>query len=246
MRFLVVYQDFSRPAQEVVDRLGVEDVTVLIVQKGEREVSAEFVAKLQKHPNAPTAVCQVVRKFKKSIAALVDIQYTAKKFRQDDQQLANWLLPPETVDESYLAPAEAITNAILEAKHLVAADGALEHADKLAGHRWKFANRSADLLARYAEGEDLGPLRNWKESHGVDFAANGRVSYEYVVSSKGEDAKGITEWHLKEGDKTTRESAARIYFECVEVAGEVKVLIFYVGPHPNDGKYSVCIDCDDE
>ena len=34
--------------------------------------------------------------------------------------------------------------------------------------------------------------------------------------------------------------------ERVEVAGDVKVLIFYAGPHPDDGKYSVCIDCDDE
>jgi len=246
MRFLVVYQDFSKPAQEVVDRLGVEDVTVLIVRKGEREASAEFVADLQAHPNAPTAVCQVARKFKKSIEALVDIQYKPKKFRPDDQQLVNWLLPPDTVDESYLAPTKALTNAVLKAKHLVAADGALEHADELAKHRWKFANRSADLLARYSEGEDLGPLRNWKESHGVDFAANGRVSYEYVVTSKGEDAAGITEWHLKEGDKTTTKSAARIYFERVEVGGEVKVLVFYVGPHPDDGKYSVRIDCDDE
>ena len=246
MRFLVVYQDFSKPAQEVVDRLGVEDVTVLIVRKGERNASAEFLAELQAHPNAPTAVCQVVRKFRRSIEALVDIQYKPKNFRPDDQQLANWLLPPDTVDESFLAPAEALTKAIQKAKHLVAADRALEHADELAQHRWKFANRSADLLARYADGEDLGPLRNWKESHGVDFAANGRVSYEYVVTSKGENAEGTTEWHLKEGDKTARESAGRIYFERVEVAGEVKVLVFYVGPHPDDGNYSVCIDCDDE
>ncbi|HFE45625.1 MAG TPA: hypothetical protein ENJ18_09030 [Nannocystis exedens] len=66
------------------------------------------------------------------------------------------------------------------------------------------------------------------------------------ATSKGKDTEGTTDWHLKEGDKTTRESAARIYFERVEVAGEVKVLVFYLGPHPDDRKYSVCIDCDDK
>lgn len=245
MRFLVVYQDFSNLAQELVVRLGVGDVTVLIVRKGEREASAKLQAELAAYPAAPTAVCQVVRQFRKSIEPLVDVQYVAKKFRADDQQLVSWLDPPEAEDELLVSPTEALTNALLAEKDLVAADGALKHADEITKHRWRFANRSAALLARYAKGEDLGPLRNWKESRGVDFAANGRIRYEYVVISNGETVEGSTEWHLKEGDNTTRESAARIYFERVEVGGEVKVLVFYVGPHPEDGSYSVHIDCDD-
>lgn len=245
MRFLIVYQDFSEPARQLVNRLGVEDVTVLRIRKGERKASAEFLATLQAHPNAPAAVCQVVRKVRKSIEAFVDIQYLTNEFRPDDQQLAEWLLPPDTVKKQLLAPSRALSNAIRNTKHLVAASGALEHADELAKHRWKFANQAADLLSRYAEGEDLGPLRNWKESHGVDFALSGQVRYKYVVTFKGEDVEGITEWHLKEGDKTTKEGAARIYFDRVEVGGDVKVLVFYVGPHPDYGAYSVRVDCDD-
>jgi hypothetical protein len=246
MRFLVVYQNFSKPAQEVVDRLGVEDVTVLIVRKDEREACDEVVDELKAHPNAPTALCHIHRKYKKSIASLVDIQceIKGKKFRPDDQVLMAWLRPPETVEESFDKPSTAMVAASASAEHLVIADGALEHADKVAQHRWRFASRSADILARYAGGESLGPLRNWKEQHGVEFATNGRVRYEYRVISKGKEVKGSTEWHLKEGDNTTRESAARIYFARVEVGGDEKVLVFYVGPHPSDGSYSVKIDCD--
>lgn len=245
MRFLVIYQDFSKPAQELVDRLCIDDVQVLIVRRGEREPSAEFLKVLEQHPNAPTAVCQVVRSFKQSIEAALDIQYVTKKFRVDDQQLTNWLLPVDAEKDAIVAPSEALAAAVQRAEHLVVADGALDHADELAAHRWKFANLSASLLARYADGEDLGPLRNWRQAHGVDFAANGRVRYSYLISANGADVEGSTEWHLKEGDNTTRESAARIYFERVEVGGRVKICIFYVGPHPSDGNYSVCIDCDD-
>lgn len=244
MRFLVVYQDFSRPAQDLVDRLGVEDVIVVIARKGEKQASAAVLAHLRAYPSAPTAVCQLARNFRKSIEPLVDIQYTAKKFRLNDQQLVSWLVPRNIDQEEFVAPADALAEAVLKAKRLVAANGALDHANKLAKHRWKFANRSADLLARYAEGEDLGPLRDWKKRHGVDFAANGRVRYTYTVTSKGEDIRGTTEWHLKEGDKTSTKSAARIYFEFVTVAGEERVLLFYAGPHPKDGSYSVYIDCD--
>lgn len=223
-----------------------EDVVLRIVLKGKTEASEEFKEELRAHPCAPTAICSVNRKFKNSIKALVDIQYEAKKYRKDDQQLENWLLPLDNINEALLSPAEALNNAIRETQHLVAADGALRHADEIAKHRWKFANRSANLLARYAKDEDLGPLRNWKEDYGVDFAANGQVRYEYEVISKGEHVNGITEWHLKEGDNTTRKSAARIYFERVEIGREVKVVVFYVGPHPDDGEHSVQIDCDDE
>jgi len=101
-------------------------------------------------------------------------------------------------------------------------------------------------LARYADGEDLGPLRNWKDNYGVDFAPNGRVKHEYVITWRGHEREGTTEWHLKEGDKTERESAARIYFERVDFETEVKVVVFYVGPHPEDGTSSVYVDCNNE
>jgi len=67
MRFLVVYQDFSAPAQKLVEHLRVEDVCVLLVRKNEREASADVLKALAAHRDAPTAVCQVVRTFKKSI-----------------------------------------------------------------------------------------------------------------------------------------------------------------------------------
>lgn len=116
---------------------------------------------------------------------------------------------------------------------------ALKHADDLVEHRWEFAALGAELLARYALGESLGPLRNWKSAHGVDFATNGQVTYKYRGSSGSETCDGRTDWHLKEGDNTTRESAARIYFARVEFSSGTRVVVFYVGPHPKDGERAV-------
>lgn len=245
MRFLVVYQDFSQPAQKLVEQLCPNDVRILLVRKGEREASAGFLEEFKKYPKAPTAVCQVVRTFRKSIEPLLDIQYTTNKFRPDDQQLKEWLRPNAIEKEAPLAPSKALKEAALTAKHLVFANDALNSADELADHRWKFINTSALLLARYANGENLGPLRNWKQTHGVDFAPNGQVRYIYSISMDGAKAEGCTEWHLKEGDNTTRESAARIYFARVDMSGSVRICVFYVGPHPEDGDHPIFIDCSD-
>lgn len=246
MRFLVVYENFSKPAKELVDRLGVKDVSVLLVRKGENRASSDLLSALKKYPDAPTAVCQIVRGVRKSLEDVVDIQYATKEFRANDQQLAHWLLPADTQRTPLLAPSQAVAAAEQRAEHLVVAFGALQHADEIASHRWRFTNTSAELLRRYAEGEDLGANRNWKQAHGVDFATNGRVRYEYEISSNGAKVKRSTEWHLKEGDHTSREGAARIYFDHVQVGVNWKVCILYVGPHPADGDYSVRIDCDRE
>ena len=243
MRFLIVYQDFSKLANDVVALLGVEDITVLSVKKGERAASAELLAVLKEYPDAPTAICQVVRKFRKSIEPLVDIQYETKKFRSDDQRLKDWIQPTGTTKEAFLNPHRAMLDASTRAEHLVIAEHALDVADKIASHRWKFVNLSADLLARYAEGEDLGASRNWKQEYGVDFAANGGVRYNYHMVANGDHTSGSSEWHLKEGDNTSRESAARIYFDRIVVGGLVKICVFYVGPHPEGSSYSVLITC---
>jgi hypothetical protein len=125
---------------------------------------------------------------------------------------------------------------------LVVHPDALSTADLLAEHRWAFVAASLKLLARYSNGEALGPLRDWKGQHGVEFAPNGRVSYRYVVTLGAERRSARTEWHLKQGDNTTRDSAARIYFDRVDFSLGARVVLFHIGPHPADGEVSIHLD----
>jgi hypothetical protein len=151
------------------------------------------------------------------------------------------LVPKNQVAITYKKPSDAFRAAAERAPWLVIHPDALQLADELAEHRWQFATLGANLLADYALGKSLGPFRDLKRNHGIDFAANGRVAYGYEVVSGSEVQKGRTEWHLKEGDRTSRESAARIYFARVEFGSGVRVIVFYVGPHPEDGERSVLL-----
>jgi hypothetical protein len=133
-------------------------------------------------------------------------------------------------------PSEAFRAAVQGSPDLILHPDALNDADQLVEHRWRFAEEGAKLLARYAASEDLGPLREWKQKFAVDFAANGRVSFKYRWTCKGEYREGSTEWHLKEGDNTSKRSAARIYFARVEFGEGARIVVLYVGPHPEDGE----------
>ena len=239
MRFLFVYQDYAEPARKLLDELQVRDVTLIIARKNSQAPTDDEVRFLELHRGAEAAACEINRKYRKSAASFVSFCCEPKKFRFEDQQLREWLVPKERVVVKYGKPSAAFRDAAQRTPALVLHPDALKFADDLVEHRWQFATLGANLLARYASGESLGALRDWKSTHGVDFAANGRVAFKYKGTCAEESRDGRTEWHLKEGDNTTRESAARIYFARVEFSSGSRIVVLYVGPHPEDSERSL-------
>jgi hypothetical protein len=236
MRFLFVYQDYAEPARKLLDELQVDDVTLIIARKNAQAPTDDEVTMLNKHAGADAAACGINRKYRKRAAEFLTFCCEPKKFRFEDQQLREWLVPKGRIEVSRKKPSDAFRAAAQRSAALVLHPDALNHADELVEHRWRFAETGAALLARYAAGEQLRALREWKQKFAVDFAANGRVSFKYKWTCESEYREGKTEWHLKEGDNTTRESAARIYFARVEFSGGARVVVLYVGPHPDDGE----------
>jgi hypothetical protein len=240
MRFLFVYQDRKAAAQELLAELVVHDVALIVVLKNSTSPNAEELALLEAHKGAPAAACELVRKYRKNVAHLVSFTCEPKKFRIHDQQLRAWLVPKVTVEVAYEKPSLAFAAAANRSKRLLLHPNALDSADDVARHRWRFAAKAADLLGRYANGEDLGPNRDWKAKYGVEFAASGRVEFRYHATCGSISRRDSTAWHLKEGDTTTRESAVRIYFAYVEFPTAKWILVFYVGPHPpSDGERKI-------
>lgn len=235
MRFLFVYQDFATQARNLVGELLVRDVQVVVARKGEVFPNAAEIEMLKKHPGAEAAACQLNRKYRKNVEQYVSFTVAPKKFRFGDQVLREWLVPSDQQADAVAAPSAAFREADRVSALLRLHSRALDRSDDLDPTRWSFAAAAANLLARLASGEDLGPLREWGERHGVAFAANGQVRYRWTLRHDGEFSDGVSEWHLKAGDKTTAERAARIYFQPVDVGGQKLVLVFYVGPHPQDG-----------
>lgn len=73
----------------------------------------------------------------------------------------------------------------------------------------------------HVRSRDTGAMREWNARHGVEFALNGKVKYKWPAPSSKQVA---SEWHLKEGDKTTAERAARVYFDCRVMKEKLRLL----------------------
>ncbi len=244
MRFLFVYQDYGDQARNLLAELGVRDVEVIIARKGAVGPTDEEMLAIKSVEGAQAAACELNRKYRKAVDQFVEFTCEPKKFRFGDQQLREWLVPVNNPPVIFGLPSEAFKAAAERVPELILHDDALLLADQISQHRWPFATLSADLLARFASGEQLGPRRGWKADYGVEFAGNGRVSYRYVGTCGEPGCSGRTEWHLKEGDNTTRESAARIYFARVDHASGPRVVVLYVGPHPEDGASALSLKLD--
>lgn len=244
MRFLIVYQDFARDARELVQSLGAVEVQVIVAKKGESEPGQRERDLLLAHRGASCAACQVVRSYRKSIKDIVNLEYEPKQFRKEDLILRNWLVPSlvESVDSPLFEPRTAFEAAARSEPRLIIGPKALETANDLVHERWRFASRAASLLERFARGDDLGSFRDWRVNHCVECAVNGQVYFECRLHCGKQVCISKSEWHLKEGDRTTREGAARVYFDKIEVAGLSWVVVTYCGPHPCDGRYECTVE----
>lgn len=238
MRFLFVYETCAVQARNLVSELLVTDVHIVVAKKGELSPTGVDADLLLEHQGAEAAACQLNRKYRKNVAPMVTFTVEPKKFRFEDQQLRDWLLGDAEVARSTPTPVVAFADASAASSSLVLHGEAVTRADEIDQSRWEFAATSAELLRRLAAGDpELGSLRYWASTYGVVFAANGQVSYSYQADLDGEPLKRSSEWHLKAGDNTTAEKAARIYFTTETVGERTYVLVAYVGPHPKDGKY---------
>ncbi len=240
MRLLFVYQDHAEAARRLLEEMSVRDVKVVFARKNATSPTLDEIADFQRG-STTAAACGVVRKYLKAIPPNVNVVYVAKKFRFEDQQLREWLAPRDRVPGVILKPSDAFRVAERRSSRLILHPNALQHADEIDKIRWEFTTLAADLLARDAAGDaKIGSCREWNSRHGIDFAANGQITYVCTLDVHGDTCTLRTQWHLKAGDKTTASRAARVYFGHVdsEIYGRFTV-VFYVGPHPRDGTYSL-------
>lgn len=239
MRFLFVFHRQEAPARALLQRLGVADVVLIVIKQNQIEPSPEEMEKLVGAGPTEAAACGVARKYRKTIPQNINLAVEPKEFRPDDKVLEQWLVPPPSTARSFQLPSIEFERAISGSNgRLVAIPKALVTANDLEALRHPFAGISATLLGRLATGEALGPMREWKATYQVDFAANGPVTYKYEIRYGPERQVRATQWHLKAGDRTSAEGAARIYFDVLNFS-VLHVVIFHVGPHPKNGEYVV-------
>ncbi|MCP5532855.1 MAG: hypothetical protein H7A48_06760 [Akkermansiaceae bacterium] len=122
------------------------------------------------------------------------------------------------------------------------------YADEITAQRWMFVSEAVSALIEYAANPAVAShgLDQYFSERGLKFATNGKVEVSYrVVDAEGKlVVSNATKWHLKEGDKTTAEDAARIYFATENVGKRWLMIMLRVGPHPS-GPISVDVPLSD-
>src|SRR4051812_4952768 len=116
MRFLFVFQDFAPQARNLLSELLVSDVQVIVARKREVAPNEKEIDLLERYPKAEAAACQLDRRYRKNVEPYVTFTIAPKKFRFNDQQLREWLVPSADLAVAVEAPSQAFEAAQRDSK----------------------------------------------------------------------------------------------------------------------------------
>lgn len=115
--------------------------------------------------------------------------------------------------------------------------GALDRCLQVHQIRWRFLARCCEALEEICKksGEIKGTLEDFFEKKGIALAQTGGITTILrLMRAKKQIGSPIeSNVHLSEGNATTPQAAARIYFQLLSRDRKFRLLLFYVGPHPD-------------
>lgn len=115
--------------------------------------------------------------------------------------------------------------------------GALDSCDEIDPVRFRFLYDSGEALEEFCRKRGVmgKPLFHFFEEKGLDLATTGGITTTLRLMRNGRQLGSAydSQNHLKDGDGTTPQAAARIYFQYLDKDGQFRLLLFYVGPHPD-------------
>lgn len=164
---------------------------------------------------------------------------TAKKRKPLDQASLNALLDililcisPESFQEAKIS--EYYTQAMEGNAQLIITKDALMQCDEVSVHRRDFMIKAIDALGEFACSENNGRIDAFFNERGIEHAQTGGITTTLSIRKNGKEIYGkSSNTHLKQGDKTTREAAARIYYQIFFIERIRYIAVLYAGPHPD-------------
>jgi len=124
---------------------------------------------------------------------------------------------------------------------LVIAPGALDACDEVATHRHDFMRKAADAFECILKDGLQGRIDDFFSSRGIAHAQSGGIRASVTVYRAGSPIYAANcSTHLKQGDKTARIAAVRIYYHSFSVDSIDYVVILYAGPHPSSDISRTC------
>lgn len=109
-----------------------------------------------------------------------------------------------------------------------------ECCDKVAPFRVKFMKQAVDALAELTIQDPEERIDMFFRKKGIEHAQTGGIKSYLDINYENNNIKSNSCMHLKRGDKTSAESAVRIYYQLAILPKKRLVIIIYAGPHPED------------
>lgn len=161
-------------------------------------------------------------------------------------------IPRPKVTESFLdALFDALMHALVEdapepplsqhvekasaaSSRLVLIGDAIALCDEIPDHRHGFVTTAMEAFVDLVEGNGCGVgLDQFFKARNLHFAKTGGIQTKLAISVNGKLIRDeIHHTHLKSGDHTTPQAAARIYFQSFIHEQLLWIFLIYVGPHP--------------
>lgn len=160
----------------------------------------------------------------------------AKKARPDTKFLNAIFqqLMQEIIDEEDVLPSDYFYSVADKNPNFLIVKDALDSCDQVAEHRREFLKIGADALSKFVDmGGHVGRVDAFFRAMGLDHAQTGGINTTLSVFKEGRRIYHETSnTHLKQGDKTTPQAAARIYYHKFSLEERCYVAVLYAGPHP--------------
>jgi len=140
---------------------------------------------------------------------------------------------PNGIPEEAL-PSACFRNLAERDSRVIVPAGSLEFCDQVAKHRYKFMRNAVGAIETFlTEGAD-GRIDAFFEKLGLKHAQSGGIVASLQVFREETCVHdGSTQTHLKQGDKTSKNAAARIYYYLFDIESKSYIGVLYAGPHPD-------------
>ncbi|MEW9585100.1 hypothetical protein [Paraburkholderia sp. DGU8] len=145
-----------------------------------------------------------------------------------------WLGMPSVAPAPEPMPSEYFLQVSDANPRILFAPDVLTTCDLVAAHRREFLRRAIDALVDFVADGSGGRIDAFFREKGLDHAQTGGISATLEVQWGAKTIhKGTTNTHLKQGDRTTPEGAARLYYQVFSHSERTYVAVLYAGPHPD-------------
>ncbi|MDH0569423.1 hypothetical protein N7671_19985 [Pseudomonas oleovorans] len=138
-------------------------------------------------------------------------------------------------DEPPPLPSECIRQATERNRDLHVVGNGIDLCDEIAPLRHGFVRESIKAFSELiALNGNVGNLDEFFRARGLHHAKTGGIATELEIMIDGQFVRKETHHtHLKSGDKTRPQAAARIYYQLLMHEDVFRVFLLYVGPHPD-------------